>query len=373
MAALARGIDSDTVRIGVIKSGSVFGDVELGVRARLARANAEGGLHGRQVELAAVVDDGGDPAVALELARQLVDEEEVFAVVLATAAPQRELTDFLASSLVPFFGWGFAPGFCDPNEWGLGFNGCLNGSVLGVEGARADPTARELITTLLERSPTAVLVASDDLAGMAATAQASEVWAADLVDVLSVDPSDGAALETVVDNLATLNPDVALLSVGLEATIELKGRLGNRFDGVVVDDVAYLPGLLANFATAAKLEGGYSVSQFPPQEEYREVTAVLATDLQDVGGGLIYSQAVSLGYWATDLFVALLDAVGVNLDTATFFETVNLDGVDYAPSSVGAPCSMNTLDIHRSPAGGGALVRVEGGIYRPVVAFACIN
>ena len=97
----------------------------------------------------------------------------------------------------------------------------------------------------------------------------------------------------------------------------------------------------------------------------------IANDLETVGAPLIYSQAVSLGYWSADLLIALLDAIGPGLDTATFHQTVNVEGVDYDPAMVGAPCPFNTLDIHRSAAGGAAMVRVQGGIYRPAVGFNC--
>lgn len=373
LPALTRGITDETVRIGVIKSAAVFGDVEVGVRARLARLNEAGGVGGRSVELVSVVDDEGDPAGALVAAEMLVEEEAVFAVVLASVVPTPDLTDYLASEQVPFFGWGFAPGFCAPNEWGFGFNGCLVGSVVGVEDAPVDSSARELTQAFFGRPATVVLVTGDDPAGQAASFQAEQVWGGDLLDVVAVAPDAEAdeVLATIDEATAAVEPDIVLLALGLERTIEIKGALIRSFEGMVLDNVTYLPGLLGDFPTADRLEDGYAITQFPPQEEYRPVTAVVSTDLESVGAGLIYSQAVSLGYWSTDLLAAILDAVGPELDTAAFHQAANVDGVEYAPDVAGAPCPMNTLDIHRAPAGGAALVRVDGGIYRPVVEFSC--
>ena len=140
---------------------------------------------------------------------------------------------------------------------------------------------------------------------------------------------------------------------------------------MVLDDVTYLPGLLQDFAVADRLAGGFVFTQFPPQEEYRAVTAEVATDVDSVGGPLVYGQSITIGYWSTDLALAILDAVGPELDTATFYAAVHTDGVTYAPAADGAPCPISTLDIHEQPAGGGALLQVSGGIYQPVVEFSC--
>src|SRR5437899_477585 len=48
-------------------------------------------------------------------------------VVAATASAQTtttSATDYLNNQQVPFYGWGFLPGFCG-TRWGFGWNGCL--------------------------------------------------------------------------------------------------------------------------------------------------------------------------------------------------------------------------------------------------------
>lgn len=369
--ALTRGIDETTVRIGVITSRAVFGDPEVGVEARLGRANRDGGVGGRTLELVSVRNDRGDADRSLELAQAMVEEDEVFAVILASVAPGTATTDYLAAQSVPFFGWGFAPGFCEPNVWGFGFNGCLIGRELGVAGASVDPATRGVLTEQIGGEPAVVLVHPSGAAGDTARQLAVETWGDQLVASVVHDPATDQP-GVLADTIRESAPDVVLLAAGLDASIDLKQELvGSVGEAIVVDEVAYLPGLLGDFAVADALEGGYSVSQFPPQEEYREATGVVATDLQSAGGDLIYSQAVSLGYWATDLLAAVLDAVGPELDTATFHQVVNVDGVRYEPAFDGSPCPHDTTEIHRQPVGGGALVRVSDGIYRPAVSFSC--
>ena len=372
--ARRRGVDDDAVRIGVVTTGQVFGDVDVGVRARFARANAGGGVAGRSLEIAAVIDDRGDPARTLAAVRRLVEEERVFAVILASAVPTPEVTDYLEGRAVPFFGWGFAAGFCEPNEWGFGFTGCVGATIRGIDGAQLDTSRRAVLDAYLQRPATVTLVTTTAVAGDAAAAEADAVWGDQLVEVIRVGRGGDVAADdtdTLVDRIDASGADAVVLAVTLDRAVALKGRLVDRLDAIVVDDVTYLPGLLNDVSTASQLEGGFAFTQLPPQEEYREVTGVVATDVDNVGGPLIYSRAVTVGYWSADLAVVLLDAVGADLDTATFHRTVVQEGVRYDPGLVGGPCPANSRRLRVQSTGGLALVEVRGGIYRPAVPFDC--
>ena len=65
----SRGVSDTTVRIGIIKTGDVFSDVELGVEARISRVQNEDEMNARGIEIVQVIDDGGDPQKALEAAQ----------------------------------------------------------------------------------------------------------------------------------------------------------------------------------------------------------------------------------------------------------------------------------------------------------------
>lgn len=355
----------------MIKTGAVFGDVEVGVNARITRTNADGGVAGRTLELVDVIDDGGDPQAAVAAVAELAESGAVFAVILATAVPTPEVTDALADASLPFFGWGFAPGFCVPGGWGFGFNGCLLGPVLGLDGAETDASERLVVEAAFGDDVTVALAVDDDVAGTAAAAVADQVWGDRLLGTVRVPTAADEPLDATVAALGRNEADVILLSVRLGRATELHPLLREAGVGPVVDTVSYLPGLLGDFATADALEGAYAISQFPPQEEYRDVTAVIADDLDAVDAPLVYSQAVSLGYWSSDLLVAVLEAVGQDLDTQTFHGMAVGEGVAYAPGPAGAPCPIDTSEIQSVPAGGAALVQVVGGIYRPEVAFDC--
>ncbi|WP_241842346.1 MULTISPECIES: ABC transporter substrate-binding protein [unclassified Pseudofrankia] len=81
------GVSGDTVKIGLIypDSGSEFvGDfraVRSGVDARVAVQNANGGIHGRKVEVV-WRDDESNPAVFANMAHILIDNEKVFGLIV---------------------------------------------------------------------------------------------------------------------------------------------------------------------------------------------------------------------------------------------------------------------------------------------------
>jgi branched-chain amino acid transport system substrate-binding protein len=370
-----RGIDEQRVKIGVIKTSRSYTEVELGVNARLSRLVRDGGVGGRAIQLVEVINDGGEALSALEAAKRLVEQAEVFAVILVSTVPEPAVTDYLEAQETPFFGWGFAPGFCAPNRWGFGFSGCLVGSVTGVDGARVDPSPRLVLETHLGRSPSVLFVTTQGPAGDAGELAARQLWQSDLQGVVRVPGDDPAgAVEDIVSGAAEPDGgvvDVVYLSVGLDVTIAIKSDVMVQTNAMVVDDVTYLPGLLGHIPTALQLEGGYTIATLPPQEEYREVTEVMANDLRRTNGPLVYSQAITIGYWSTDLLIAVLEAVGPALDNATFSQAAHDLGVSYNPGFLGGPCPISTLDISSQPAGGAALLQIRGGIYRPVVELTC--
>jgi len=364
-----RGISDEQVSIVVLKSGNVFKDVEIGVQALLERVNNDGGVASRKIEILEVIDDNGEEELTLS-AVQRIAEEDVFAVILASVGASSEVTDFLAEKQIPFFGWGFVEGFCEPNKWGFGFNGCVNAVASGLTSGMLDTSSLRLTQIFYGQTPEIILVTTNDAAGAAFVTHTQSVWGTNIVKVLEYD-KDVLTSQEILNGINGIDADVLWLSVGLDKTIEIKKSLVAGFPGMVVDDVTYLPGILQSYDVASQLEGGYVFTQFPPQEEYRSATTRIMTDLKSIDGPLIYSQAISLGYWSADLLVSVLNAVGEDLNLRTFFRTANVEGALYNSDFAGGPCSLQTVLSHQDPAGGAALLQVRGGVFRPVVNFNC--
>ena len=186
LARNKRGITDDAISIGIIKSGNVFQDVEVGVQARVFRLNENGGVNNRKIEIVDVVDDSGDPDLLLTAVEDFVNQD-VFALILLSSAVSQESTDLLADNNMPFFGWGFSEGFCEPNKWGFGFNGCQNLSNSALADQTIDQSTLRLLSIFYGRVPQVISVTTSDPAGKAMTIQNERLWGNNLVKSLQLE------------------------------------------------------------------------------------------------------------------------------------------------------------------------------------------
>jgi len=363
-----RGINDESIKIAVVKSGNVFQDVEIGVKARIFRLNENGGINSKKLEIVEVIDDSGSEETLKSAVEEIVDQD-IFALILLSTATSPAVTDILAENNLPFFGWGFTEGFCEPNKWGFGFNGCMNLATSAANNENLDTSSLRLLSIFYGRVPQVISITTSDSAGTAVTVQNETLWGDNLIKSLEFDDDISAA--AILEEVNSLGADVLLLSMGLETTVDIKRELIDNFSGMVVDDVTYLPGILQDFEMAAKLEGGYVFSQIPPQEEYRGATTEIMTGLSQIDGPQIYSQAISVGYWSTDLLVSILNSIEGEINVKTFFEKANIEGYLYNPEFSGGPCPIQTALAHQGSSGGAALLQVRGGVFRPVVNFNC--
>src|SRR5688572_324521 len=75
--------------------------VLAGLHAYVARINAQGGVYGRELELIAL-DDRFNPAQAIPLAQQLVEDEQVFSLVAPLGtSPNKSALDYLERQGIP--------------------------------------------------------------------------------------------------------------------------------------------------------------------------------------------------------------------------------------------------------------------------------
>ncbi len=363
-----RGINDETIKIAVIKSGNVFQDLEIGVEARIFRLNENGGVNSRKLEIVKVIDDSGSEETLKSTVEDIVDQD-IFAIILLSTATSPAVTDILAENNMPFFGWGFTEGFCEPNKWGFGFNGCMNLATSSANSENLDTSSLRLLSIFYGRAPQVISITTSDSAGTAVTLQNETLWGDNLVKSIQLEDDISAA--AILEEINSLEADVLLVSIGLDATVAIKRELIDNFSGMVVDDVTYLPGILQDYEIATELEGGYVFSQVPPQEEYRGATTEIMTGLSQIDGPQIYSQAISVGYWSTDLLVAILNSIEGEVSVKSFFEKANIEGYLYSPEFSGGPCPFQTALSHQGSSGGAALLQVRGGVFRPVVNFNC--
>ncbi|GGV01553.1 branched-chain amino acid ABC transporter substrate-binding protein [Actinomadura cremea] len=123
------GITDESIKLGGIYplSGpaSAYGDIPKGIKAYFDYVSAEkGGLDGRKVEFV-VRDDGYQPPKAVEEARRLVEQEQVFALFQTLGTPSTTATwDYANQRKVPqvFVATGASKwGIDDKHPWTIGW------------------------------------------------------------------------------------------------------------------------------------------------------------------------------------------------------------------------------------------------------------
>ena len=146
------GLSTTTILIGgtVPLSGeaAAFGTVGPGAKAYFDYVNSKGGVNGRKIEYR-YYDDGYNPAQTVQLTRQLVEQDRVFAIFNAIGtANNLAIRDYLNAQKVPhlFAGDGSQAlgGGSARYPWTVGFLPSYQGegSVLGRDVVRTAPRAR---------------------------------------------------------------------------------------------------------------------------------------------------------------------------------------------------------------------------------------
>ena len=187
-----RGINDETIKIAVVKSGNVFQDVEIGVKARIFRLNENGGINSRKLEIVEVIDDSGSEETLKSAVEEIVDQD-IFALILLSTATSPAVTDILAENNLPFFGWGFTEGFCEPNKWGFGFNGCMNLATSAANNENLDTSSLRLLSIFYGRVPQVISITTSDSAGTAVTVQNETLWGDNLIKSVQFDDDISAA------------------------------------------------------------------------------------------------------------------------------------------------------------------------------------
>jgi ABC-type branched-subunit amino acid transport system substrate-binding protein len=378
-AATACDASKPTIKIGGLGQAQLFAGLADGIQARLERENKTC-IQGRKFEFVGLKDDASDPQKNLDLAKSLVESDKVFAIMATSAVLLPQTTNYLDGKKVPYFGWGFMPGFCGKDSWGYGFNGCLSGysfdklGAVKVPGAKLNGALIDPVAKLLNKDNyTIVYFNSDDDSGKGGDAQYQPLFGAKALAKAFV-PTSGVTDFTQYVNLVTKNnPDAVMVSTDFATAIKLKAAiLQSGYKGIVYDYTTYVPGLLESSKdTAAALEGGYSNTQIPAAEEGKPATKQIATDLSAIGKQPFVTQGASVGYWSADLMVQMVKAISGDI-TADNFRKVAEGGFTYKPADGGIG-EIKYPDGHFNPAPCAGMVQVKGGKYVSAVPFQCFK
>jgi branched-chain amino acid transport system substrate-binding protein len=380
-----RGVTDTSITVGGISQLQNFAGIDVGAQARFDRANEEGGVNGRTIEFVGVRDDASDSTANLSLTRELVESDEVFAVLpVASANFLPQSTDFLAENETIFMGWGFMPGFC--TDYGFGFNGCLIGNGI-VDGYPYNTSLVDGVTELAGNEAadatglTLGIIAGDDDSGRGGNEQYTTLWEArggTVVYAEAAIPIGGADdYSPFVADLQTANdgdwPDVIFVSADFPSTLGMHGALAAAgYPGIAQNFSAYVPGLLGSSADiAAALEGSYSYTQIPPQEGGGAAVDQILADLEASGADPFIALGTAIGWYTADIFVQMLEAAGPDLGGSMqgFVDAINggftYEGLDGGIGPVSFP------DNHFAAVPCSATVVVEDATYVEALPFAC--
>jgi branched-chain amino acid transport system substrate-binding protein len=141
------GVTEDAIVIGNITAetgvlGDAFAPSARGMRAWAAWINAQGGINGRKVELK-TCDDGEVRGKALECAKRLVEQDDVFAIVGANTRAMGGAAQYLNDQEVPVMGFPITNSYHRyPHFWSIyPFGYPRDGTTVGIDGQLAWSTA----------------------------------------------------------------------------------------------------------------------------------------------------------------------------------------------------------------------------------------
>ncbi|MPY63122.1 ABC transporter substrate-binding protein [Streptomyces spongiae] len=373
-----RGVTDDSIKVGGIVSmttstGYSKKDTDLGAKARFGRANAEGGVNGREIDYLGAEDDGQDPAKNLAAARELVQQDKVFAI-----APMSSTTfsgaDFLQQQKVPTFGWGTLPSFCGPS-YIYGFGGCMVPAPGGTI-SQTWPEGLKKVTGGSEGKSVAIL-ANDSDAGTFAirtykqsfTSAGYEVTYAKAAVPAGSVPSDWSAYtKEILRSDGGKAPDAVVsvmqtpYNIGLFTAVK---RIG--YQGVLSDPTDYDPALLAKDATEKALDGVHVLIHFQPFEQDSAAMRQFADDIRKAAGKRVpLNMHMVTGYMSADLFLAIAEKAGEDLTVESFQKAAN--GFSDTATLVGDRAEPKG---QKESFGCGALVQLKGGKYVVSAPFTC--
>lgn len=308
-APSVRGFDGETIKIGGMGLHNNFPDGANGAQGRFQRFNETNEIKGIKIEYTGYLDDKQDPATALSVARELVQQEQVFAIVpnLSQYTPG----DYLTQQKVPWFGWGFDASYCSPSPketlYGFGYNGCL----IPPDPKRMPDSGGQLYKYVSGQAgtdePTLAMFSNETDSGKNAVATQASGYAGAGFDIVYakglLPPPPIGDVTPYVQELLSSNdggpPDaiVCLLSIDcLEVWTQLKANnYAGTFQSTLYSDLL-----------AGPLEGSVASVQFQPFVEDTPAQQQMVEDVHAFKADAAINSGVAASYFAADIFISTL-------------------------------------------------------------------
>jgi ABC-type branched-subunit amino acid transport system substrate-binding protein len=387
-----RGITDTTIRVKGVTALTTAAGIEPfpgmceGAEARFERANREGGVNGRTIEYLGCDDDGSDRDRNRQLMQEAVEDDEVFAIVPVTSQGFFS-EDYLNEEHVPYFGFGFQPGYCG-YEYPFAFattgaascdkvpDHYLTSQLLAgvyVDGTGVDPSTLR-VAIIGEDNPageTGIEVVARGVEGAGATV------------VYKDNPLPPATATPVTDytpfatNILSEDPNLVMIVTsdapiaGLSSALAGNGYTGDRINFVYADGRVFLsPDLKAALDGIYTVNAGIGASPFGG-ETFEQIAAdlrasgveqygqfPLAVDPTTLTNGVLY------GYGSADFFLAALEATPEPLTAEAFANTINAGFVYEGLGNAVCPSQWPLMHLIGVPCG--SMLRADGTLPNPI-------
>jgi ABC-type branched-subunit amino acid transport system substrate-binding protein len=312
----ARGFDGSTITVAGFGIKAQLPTLETGARARFERFNDNGEIKGVKIKMTEFTDDGQDNATALSIARRLVAQTKVFAIV--PNGSHNTPGAYLTQQHVPWFGGGFDNTYCSNTPstkvWGFGPSGCI---------VPANPSfVSDLFHTMYsyvsgkmgKKDPTFLSLGQDTESGknssniFAVAAQGAGFKTVAIQNNMPLQVSD---YSPYAQQLMTADhgkpPDAVFCTantqcLGLWPLIQAEGYKGYFFHGLYAD------------ALVKPFKGSYVNHPYPNFSQSNPGFDQIKTDLNafQAGAGDKPDLGDVFGYTAADVFIAALKKAAAN-------------------------------------------------------------
>ncbi|MEX0665154.1 MAG: ABC transporter substrate-binding protein [Acidimicrobiia bacterium] len=342
-APSVQGFDGSTIKIGGIGIFSSFADGDVGARARFQRFNDDKEIKGIKIEYTEWLDEKLDPTLALSAARQLVEQDGVFAIIPSFSAVMPG--DYLTQKKVPWFGWAFDATYCttSPSEtsYGFGYNGCL----VPDDPKRMPDNGGQLYKYVSEQSgnkkPTIAIFANDSDSGSRATATQASAYSGAGFDVvlakgLLPPPPIGDVTPYVQELITSADggPPDAMVCLLILDCIEIWNQLkANSYEGTFQSP-------LYSDLLIEPMEGSVASVTYVPADVGTPAQEQMAADFAAFADDAVINSGTSASYFAADMFITTLkqlkkkkiDITPENVQKAASKLTFEVKGL-YGPTS----------------------------------------
>jgi branched-chain amino acid transport system substrate-binding protein len=384
-SGLTQGVTSTQIKVGCIYTSGDYAGYVDGINARFAQANKKG-IAGRKLTLVPCSDDTGGVQSDVQETQQLVNQSQVFSVLSLTEYMLSGSTNYMTSHQVPYFGWGFNPGFCG-YRWGFGWNGCLSPILLPTSNPLHNVVAGSLAEAMIQASgmPASKVrfaaQAENSPSGTSGNAQYVALFKKLGSKVVYNEAnfpttSTGIDYTPYVQAITAAKPNLVYISTPFADVAPMAAALkAGGYTGDIMDFVTYNPGLLASSAQlASSLQGEFTNSQVVPQEGGGAWVNQELAGLKAIGKPAFLTLGASIGYAEANTLVEMLQAVGKNLNTKTFDQKVNGGSfTSYKTAPSGSPGKLLWPAAHFIPADCAAVLKVSGTNYTTSEPFKCYS